>query len=194
MFNGIIYNTGKVHSIKNVDGGKTLCIETRMKFTKKETGLSVCCSGACLTIASININKIKFYLSKETINMTNFLYLKKGTTINLEKPLKFGDHISGHFIQGHVDTTAKVKKIYKDGKFLIINFKTNKRYKNYYVKKGSIAINGVSLTISKIIKYGFQITVVPHTLRLTNLYDLKEEGIVNLEFDILGKYTRMIVK
>ena len=165
-----------------------------MKFTKKEIGSSISCSGACLTLERYNSHLGKFYLSKETLNKTIFKSSKKGDVLNLEKPLKYGDRISGHFIQGHVDTVAVVKKIYFIGKSSLINFKLSKKYQNYVVNKGSITVNGVSLTIAKITKDGFQIAIIPQTLKLTNLIKLKEKDLVNVEFDILGKYIKSIIK
>ena len=108
----------------------------------------------------------------------------------MEKPLKFGQRISGHFVQGHVDTTCKIKNIKILGKSWLIDFKLPKNYSKFIVEKGSITINGVSLTIAKIINTGFQIAIIPHTLKLTNLIKLKKNDIVNVEFDILGKYIK----
>ena len=139
-------------------------------------------------------NLSKFYISKETLNRTNFKFLNKGDLINLEKSLKYGDRISGHFVQGHVDTTSVIKTIVFVGKSWFINFKLLKRYKKYLVQKGSITINGVSLTISKILKNGFQVVVIPQTLKLTNLIYLKEKDVVNVEFDVLGKYIKSFLK
>ena len=113
---------------------------------------------------------------------------------NLEKSLKYGDRISGHFVQGHVDTKSTIKKIDFIGKSWFINFKLTKKYRKYLVQKGSITINGVSLTISKILKGGFQIVIIPQTLKLTNLIYLKEKDVVNVEFDVLGKYIKNFLK
>ena len=120
--------------------------------------------------------------------------MNKGDFINIEKSLKYGDRISGHFIQGHVDTTSTVKKIDFVGKSWFINFKLAKKYLKNLVLKGSITINGVSLTISKILKDGFQIVIIPHTLKLTNLMYLNEKNVVNVEFDVLGKYIKSFLK
>ena len=165
-----------------------------MKFTKNEIGSSISCSGACLTIEKYNKNHVKFYVSKETLNKTIFKSSKKGDIINLEKSLRYGDRVSGHFVQGHVDTTCSVNKINFVGKSWLINFKLFDKYKKYLVPKGSVTINGVSLTIAKILKYGFQIAIIPQTLRLTNLIYLKEKDLANVEFDVLGKYIKNIIK
>ena len=161
-----------------------------MKFSRKEIGSSISCSGACLTLDKFNKNKIKFFVSRETLNKTIFKESKKGDIINLERPIKFGQRISGHYVQGHVDTTCLVSKINFVGKSWLINFKVNKKYKKYLVQKGSITINGVSLTIAKILIDGFQVSVIPKTLKLTNLIKLKEKSLVNVEFDVLGKYVK----
>ena len=194
MFNGIIKNTGKVSKIDKKNNNCVVEILTKMKFYKNEIGSSISCSGACLTVEKYNKNLMKFYLSKETLNKTIFKSSKKGDIINLEKSLKYGNRISGHFVQGHVDTTCSVKKIHLAGKTWLINFKLLKQYKKYLVQKGSITINGVSLTIAKILKYGFQVAVIPQTLRLTNLIYVKEKDLVNVEFDVLGKYIKSIIK
>ena len=194
MFNGIIKNTGKISKIHKKDNNCFIEISSKMKFTKSEIGSSVSCSGACLSVEKYNKYLVKFYVSKETLNKTIFKLAKKGDIINLEKPLKYGNRISGHFVQGHVDTTCSIKKILPVGKSLLINFKLLKKYKKYLVQKGSITINGVSLTIAKILKYGFQISLIPQTLKLTNLIYLKEKDLVNVEFDIFGKYVKSITK
>ena len=194
MFNGIIKNTGKISKIYGKNNNCFIEIFSKMKFTKNEIGSSISCSGACLTIEKYNKKLVKFYVSKETLSKTIFKSSKKGDIINLEKSLKYGSRISGHFVQGHVDATCSVKKIHFVNKSCLINFKLSKKYQKYLVPKGSIAINGVSLTITKILKYGFQIIVIPHTLRLTNLIYLKEKDLVNVEVDVLGKYIKNIIK
>ena len=194
MFNGIIKNTGKINKIYKNNNNCFIEISSKMKLKKDEVGSSISCSGVCLTVEKFNNNLVKFYLSKETLNKTTFKSSKKGDIINLEKPLRYGNRISGHFIQGHVDTICTIKKIYLLGKSWLINFKLSKKYKRYLVPKGSITINGISLTIVKTLRYGFQISVIPQTLKLTNLIYLKEKDLVNVEFDILGKYIKSIAK
>ena len=194
MFSGIIKHTGKINKIYKNTSNCTIEILSKIKFSKFEIGSSVSCSGTCLTLEKYKRNLSKFYISKETLNRTNFKFLNKGELINLEKSLKYGNRISGHFVQGHVDTTSAIKTIDFVGKSWFINFKLLKRYKKYLVQKGSITINGVSLTISKILKNGFQVVVIPQTLKLTNLIYLKEKDVVNVEFDVLGKYIKNFLK
>ena len=190
MFTGIIKNTGKISKIYKNSNNCIIEILSRIKFSKSEIGSSVSCSGTCLTLEKYKNYLSKFYISKETLNRTNFKFLNKGDLINLEKPLKYGNRISGHYVQGHVDTTSTIKKINYVGKSWFINFKLLKRYNKYLVQKGSITINGVSLTIAKILKDGFKIVVIPQTLKFTNLIYLKEKDVVNVEFDVLGKYIK----
>tara|TARA_Y100000590_G_scaffold78996_1_gene87779 strand:+ start:1614 stop:2198 length:585 start_codon:yes stop_codon:yes gene_type:complete len=194
MFNGIIKNTGKINKIYKTNNNCVLEILSKMRFTNNEIGSSISCSGTCLTIEEFKKNLVKFYVSKETLSRTNFKYLKKGDVINLEKSLKYGHRVSGHFVQGHVDTTAIVKKILYYGKSWLINLKIAKKYKKYLVQKGSITINGVSLTIANLSKDGFQIAIIPKTLKLTNLIYLKEKDSVNVELDIVGKYIKNFMK
>ena len=175
MFGGIIKYTGKINKIYKKSNDCIIDVHSKIKLSKSEIGSSISCSGVCLTLEKYKGNLCRFYISKETLSRTNFKSLNKGDLINLEKPLKFGDRISGHFVQGHVDTTSAIKKINFIGKSWFINFKLRKKYMKYLIQKGSIAVNGVSLTISKILKDGFQIVIIPHTLKLTNLMYLTEK-------------------
>ena len=190
MFNGIINYTGRVKNILIKKNDCILEILTKMKFSKKEVGSSISCSGVCLTLENFKKNMIKFYVSKETINRTNFKFLKKNSVINIEKSLKYGDRISGHFVQGHVDTISMIKNINVIGKSWYIDFSLPKKYRKFIIEKGSIAINGVSLTIAKKLKKIFRIVVVPQTLKYTNLINLKKGEIVNIEYDVLSKYKK----
>ena len=194
MFNGIIKNTGIIKKIHKKKNNCVLVVLSKLKFFRTEIGSSISCSGACLTLEDISNNLITFYVSKETLKRTTFKSLKKGDIINLEKSLQYGQRVSGHFVQGHIDTTASISKIVTIGKSWLISFSLPKQYKKFLVQKGSITINGVSLTISKILKKGFQIAVIPKTLELTNLIYLNEEDIVNVELDILSKYIKNFIK
>ena len=194
MFSGIIKHTGKINKIYKNNNNCTVEILSKMKFSKSEIGSSISCSGTCLTLEKYKRNLSKYYISRETLNRTNLKFLNKGDLINLEKSLKYGNRISGHFVLGHVDTTSLIKRIDIIGKSWFINFKLLKKYNKYLVQKGSITINGVSLTISKILRDGFQVVVIPQTLKLTNLIYLKDKDVVNVEFDVLGKYIKSFLK
>ena len=194
MFNGIITNTGKIIKIYKSKGNCILEVKSKIKFKMSEIGSSISCSGVCLTLENYNKNGSKFYLSKETLKKTIFKSAKIGDIINIEKAMKFGNRVSGHFVQGHVDTTAKVHKITRVGKSCLISFKILNKYKKFLIYKGSITINGVSLTIVKILRNSFQISIIPHTLKLSNLVNLRINDTVNIEFDILGKYIKNFIK
>ena len=190
MFNGIIFNNGKVKKILVTNKGKSLFIFSKLPLTKKNIGMSIACDGVCLTLVSVKKGILEFYLLNETINRSKFKYLKVGDSINLELPLKYGQDISGHICQGHIDTTSKIVNISKKGSSRVLEFEVNKKYKKVLIEKASILINGVSLTISKITKKGFQVWLIPHTLKLTNLSNIKINTVVNIEFDILSKYIK----
>ena len=192
MFNGIIYNSGVIKKINNREKGINIFLKSNLKVNKKNLGMSISCDGVCLTLISIKDNILEFFLSDETLKRSKFNDIKIGDKINLELPLKRGQDISGHICQGHVDTTAKlISKIKKDKAF-IYEFKINSHQK-YLVDKASILINGVSLTISKILGKKFQVWLIPHTLKLTNLSNLKVGNFVNIEIDILSKYVKKFI-
>ena len=189
MFNGIIYKTGLIKSIKKMNRSISIGIQTKLKLNKTEIGSSICCDGVCLTVIKIKKDIIFFYISNETLKRSNFNLFKKNQIINLEKSISYGQNISGHFIQGHVDTIAKVRKVTVIDKAWIVNLQiSDKELGKYLIEKASISINGVSLTISKVYKNFFEVNIIPHTLKLTNLKKLKRNSLVNIELDIYGKY------
>ena len=193
MFNGIIFNKGTVTKVIKRKKGVNLFLRSNIKLSKKDLGLSVSCDGVCLTLISYKKKIIEFYLSNETLKKSKFRNIKINDKINLELPLKFGQNISGHICQGHVDTVSKVINIKKVDKSLVFEFKIAKNFKKLLVQKASILINGVSLTISKIKKESFEIWVIPHTLKLTNLSNIVQNDLVNVEIDILSKYTKKFI-
>ena len=190
MFNGIIYNTGELIKIEKRSKGVNLFIKSNLKIKKKSIGMSISCDGACLTLISNNKNVFEFFLSNETITRSKFSKSKKGDIINLELPMKYGQDISGHICQGHVDTTGKLVSIKKKDKASVYEVEVSSKFKASLVTKASILINGVSLTISKINKRSFELWLIPHTLKLTNLSYIKKGDLVNIEIDILSKYVK----
>ena len=194
MFTGIIKNKGKVVSIVKKDKGYEFKISSNLVFSKKNIGTSISINGACLTLTKFLNKNLFFFISYSTFQITNFKYLKKNSTVNLEKSLKFGDEIAGHFVQGHIDTVGKIislKKLAKTWTFLI---KVESKFSHLLVDKGSITIDGISLTIVKSLKNQFTLVVIPHTLKLTNIISLKTGDVVNVEFDIVIKYLSKINK
>ena len=196
MFNGIVYNQGLIKKIKKspryVKGSLVIEVSSNIALKKSDVGESISCDGVCLTLIKILKNSFLFYLSKETLKRSNFKNIKVGKYINIEKPLYHGKKISGHYVQGHVDTTSTVKKIKIIDRSWNVKFTLDKKYKKFIVEKGSISINGVSLTVSDVNNKSFDITIIPHTLKLTNLINLKIGDRVNFEFDIIGKYLNKI--
>ena len=190
MFNGIIFNQGKVDQILNRKKGINLFIKSNISLKSNDIGISISCDGACLTLISKKNKTLEFYLSNETLNRTKFKKIKKGNVINLELPLKNGQNISGHICQGHVDYVSKLKKIKLIDKSYLMEFSANNAQKKNLIEKASILINGVSLTISKVTKNGFEVWLIPHTCKLTNLSKLKKNSLVNIEIDILSKYVK----
>jgi len=188
MFNGIIFNNAKVFKIQKRKSGINLFLKSSIKISKKNLGDSICCDGVCLTLVSYRKKILEFYLSNETLNKSRFRSIKLNDIINIELPLKFGQNISGHICQGHVDTVGKVNSIKKIDKSNVYNIKIKKKYIKYLIEKASVLINGVSLTIAKVKKNFFEIWIIPHTLKLTNLKKLKKNDYVNIEIDILSKY------
>ena len=189
MFNWIIFNTGIIKSIKKEKKSCLISIKSNLKVGRKDIGSSISCDGVCLTLSKIKSGLIFFYISNETLKRSTFSKAKIGQNVNLEKSLVYGQKISGHFTQGHVDTTAKVKKILLvDNSWILkLEFK-NKKLIKHLEEKASISINGVSLTISKISNKNIILNIIPHTLKLTNLKNLRLNDTVNVELDIFGKY------
>ena len=190
MFNGIIFNQGKVKKISKRKKGINIFIYSKIKISKKDIGMSISCDGVCLTLINISNNLMEFYLSNETINRSKFKKTKVGDCINIETPLKFGKQISGHFIQGHIDCIGIISSIKKIDKSYLFNFIVSPKERKNLIEKASIGINGISLTISKKTKEGFHAWIIPHTLKLTNLFKARRKDLVNIEIDILSKYVR----
>ena len=191
MFSGIVEQVGKINKIVD-QGDYYLTINTTFLKKNLKIGSSVCCNGVCLTLHTMKQGKkyleLSFDVSKETISCTNFKQLKTGSLINLEKSLKVGDEISGHFVFGHVDTISKLKSLKKVGKSYILEFSLPKNIKKLVTKKGSIAINGISLTVNKTTKDSFFVNIVDYTWNHTNLNKIRVSDIVNIEVDMLARY------
>ena len=190
MFNGIIYNQGIVTKILKRPKGLNIFVKSDLKLKSKDIGLSIACDGVCLTLISYKSKIMEFYLSNETIIRSKFKFLKIKDKINIELPLKYGTKISGHICQGHIDTIGKILLIKKIDKSYLFEFEVPKKEQKNLIEKASICVNGISLTISKVLKKSFQIWVIPHTFKETNLSTIKKNDLVNIEIDILSKYVR----
>ena len=195
MFTGIIQNTAKLNKVSSKKDNYTYVLESNLKLNKKDIGTSISIDGVCLTLVkfkkiSNKKNYISFNISPETLKISSFKKKKVGSILNLEKSLKFGDEIAGHFLQGHVDDTGKVLFVKKNKNSWIFWVSIKAKFKKYLINKGSIAINGVSLTINEIKKNRIRIDIIPHTFDKTNFKLLKKNMIVNLEYDLLMKFLK----
>jgi riboflavin synthase len=190
MFNGIIFNQGVITKIEKRSKGINIFVKSELKLIKKDIGVSVSCDGVCLTLITISGKVMEFYLSDETIQRSKFKFLKVKDKINIELPLKYGQKISGHICQGHIDTVGKISNIKIIDRSYLFELEILKKERINLIEKASVCVNGISLTISKLTKKGFQIWVIPHTIKLTNLSTLKKNSLVNIEIDILSKYVR----
>ena len=188
MFTGIIQTQGKISWIENFSKFKSVAIESNLQ--NFNIGSSICCSGICLTATSIKKNIFTADISKETLEKTNSKFWKKGNQINLEKSLKIGDEVSGHFVFGHVDTTGQLKNIKKIGKSWMIQIEFPAILKKFIVTKGSISLNGISLTINEVKLNKFNCMIIPHTFNNTDIQHYKKNQILNLEVDMLARYAQ----
>jgi riboflavin synthase len=186
MFSGIIQSQGKIKKLSREE--KSLVVEIHSSLNGYKLGSSICCSGICLTVTSKNKNTFKADISYETMNKTNAKYWKVGKKINLEKSLKVGDEISGHFVFGHIDTTCSVEELYKVGSSWFLSFKFPKNLKKFIVQKGSISLNGISLTINEVKSNKCHCMIIPHTYKYTDIHTYQKNEILNLEVDMLARY------
>jgi len=183
MFTGLIEKVANVKNFLITSNGAK--IEFSADFDSVKIGESIAINGVCLTMTSINNGCYCADVMKETLNVTNLKYLKTGDKINLERAMKLSSRLDGHIVSGHIDTIATVKNIIQDGFSKRISFNCNT---DLIIKKGSIAINGVSLTVANVSSDSFEVSLIPETLKNTNLENLKIGDMVNIEYDLFAKY------
>ncbi len=191
MFTGIIVGTGKVEKITKNTKNRT-AVKMIVNLGKHSKGLkigeSVALNGVCLTVIKLSTNKGSFEMIEETTKKTDLGNLKTGNIVNIERSLKAGDRLEGHFVLGHVDGVATLKKIQKKPKEVQIWFEVPKKLARYIVKKGSIALDGISFTVVEIKKNLVSVCLIPHTIQVSNFKTKKIGDKINIETDILGKY------
>ncbi len=194
MFTGIIQGTAKLNKIISKNNNYTYVLESNLKLNKKDIGTSIAIEGVCLTLIkfqkTLANKKLFFNISPETLKISSLQDKSLGEFLNLEKSLKFGDEIAGHFLQGHVDDTGTVLSVKKNKNSWIFWIKIKAKFKKYLINKGSIAINGVSLTINEIKSNNIRVDIIPHTFQRTNFKYLKKNMKVNIEFDLLIKFLK----
>ena len=188
MFTGLIEEVGQIDSLQKKSDGMLLYVKAKKILEDAKLGDSIAVNGVCLTVVDIKNDKVAFELSNETINRSNFRYAKIGNYVNLERALKASDRLGGHIVQGHVDTTGKIVEMKNLGSHTELLLQIPHEYKSLVIEKGSIAVDGISLTINYVLNDKISINIIPHTLENTNLKYKKAGDLVNLEFDIFGKY------
>jgi riboflavin synthase len=195
MFNGIIQATGKILSVENSSGkGRRFIIDAGKLSNQMNEGDSLAVDGVCLTVTQRNGSKVAFDVSPETLKRTNLNTRSKGSHVNLELPITPNTMISGHFVQGHVEGTGRTAGWKKNGSDVKLEVNLPKDLIAFCVPKGSIAINGVSLTIAELHKKSIEIALIPYTLQHTNLGELQRGDLVNIETDMIGRYVVSVVK
>jgi riboflavin synthase len=193
MFTGLIEEVGRVLWIRAGEQGVELEIAAEIS-EKVRTGDSVSVNGCCLTVTAHRAGQITFDLLGETLERTNLKNLRRDSLINLERPLRADSRLGGHFVQGHVDCVSEVftfEPVEKDHRLTV---KLPGEFARFVAYKGSIAVNGISLTVAEVSAEDFTVWIIPHTLRSTNLQEMEKSALVNLEFDILAKYVERMVR
>lgn len=194
MFTGIVEEIGRVRSIREKSGGLSILIESNSIPDDLKVGDSVAVNGACLTCAKLESYGFWADVSKETLDKTNLKFASVGEYLNLERALRLSDRLSGHIVLGHVDCTARLLSVKNTGEFYILRVELPKEIKNYVILKGSVCIDGISLTIASLTESYFEIAVIPHTFENTTLKFRKSAYKLNIEADYFGKYIENYLK
>jgi riboflavin synthase len=194
MFTGIVEGLSKVKRLTMKGADAVLEIETAIDLTDVSIGDSIAINGACLTVTSKNQQNFNADVSAETLSRTTLKLLQAGHKVNLEKSLRVGGFIGGHFVLGHVDATGRILSQSQKSGSLILAVEMNENLSRYIVEKGSVAIDGISLTVNKLEKNRFYVNIVPHTAANTTLLAKKEGDLVNIETDVLGKYVEKLLQ
>ena len=188
MFTGLILEMGEISSFKKRSGGAILSLKANEAASTAKKGASISVNGVCLTVVSKNNNTLSFDLSEETLRCTNLGSLKTGDIVNLEPSLSPDSKIGGHFVTGHVDAAGRIRSKVNIGDMMKVEIEAPANIINFLVEKGSVAVDGISLTIVDILKDGFTAVIIPHTAKLTTMGFKVPGDTVNIEVDILGKY------
>lgn len=193
MFTGIIEGLGTISAIRSSNQGKQFSIESDFHLEGTNIGDSVAINGACLTAVAINGRRFDVDVSPETLGISVFGRIKTGARVNLERALRLSDRLDGHLVSGHVDGTGLMKQKKNTGNAIIITYSVHESVARYMIKKGSVAVDGVSLTINSCSKTDFSVSIIPHTAKLTTIGLKKIGEAVNIETDMVGKYIERFV-
>jgi len=191
MFTGIIEDLGIVKQLMRKEGNLQITLLSKITSELK-IDQSVSHNGICLTVVGINKNEYTVTAIKETLDKTNLNQLQVNDKVNLERAMKLGNRLDGHIVQGHVDQTAKCISIKNEKGSWVFTFKYDTQLNNITIEKGSITVNGVSLTVVNSKKDQFSVAIIPYTYESTNFNNLKINDLVNLEFDVIGKYIKRL--
>lgn len=194
MFTGIVEELGVCKGIAKARSGAKLTVESKICSSDAKAGDSISINGACLTAVGINGKNISFDASEETLKRTNIGKLKPGEHVNIERSLKAGSRMGGHFVTGHIDCTGEIAKKERKGEYFKIEIQIPSVFMNYLVEKGSVAVDGISLTVNSVKDDRFSMMVIPHTLAITTLGRKRAGDKVNIEVDILSKYVEKLTK
>ncbi len=193
MFTGLVNGMGSILAVKPGGTGVVLSIEADFEFDEPQEGESIAVNGACLTATNIGGRRFLADVSPETVKRTTLADLRAGSRVNIERALRLSDRLGGHLVSGHVDCVARVSKKENKGEFTIFSFTMVGEMMRYVVEKGSIAIDGISLTVNSCSNNYFSVSIIPHTMEKTTLAFLQAGSRVNIEVDIIGKYVEKMV-
>ena len=189
MFSGIVEELAKVSfQDGKPDGGSRLVVESAILSPEASIGDSIAVNGICLTVTSVEKGELSFDISPETLRVTNLNQLGSGDVANLELSLQIGDRLGGHFVSGHIDDVGEIVDRRSEGDCSVFRIAANKDILNLLIDRGSISVDGISLTVTKIFEDAFEIVIIPHTAKLTTLGTKSVGDKVNLESDMIGKY------
>jgi len=194
MFSGIIETIGTITTIDHTAAGAQLTLTTRMPLAEVSLGESICINGTCLTVTAINDTALSFDVSAESLRRTNLGDLQPGDAVNLERSLRLNDRLSGHLVFGHVDGVGQVQAIQPEGDSFLYTFEISPDLGRYLVEKGSVAVDGISLTVFHCQPTAFTCAIIPHTYQVTTLHRKKPGDRVNIENDMQGKYIEQFVR
>jgi riboflavin synthase len=194
MFTGIIEESGVVKSVKKAAGKAILSVNAKICISGTKKGDSISVNGSCLTVTGIQKNCLDFDVSPETLEKTNLAFLKIGQRVNLERSLSASSRLGGHFVTGHIDCVGIIRHRQKAGSFLKMGIELPKAYMSFLAEKGSIAVDGISLTVNSIREAYFYVMLIPHTIKYTTLARKQISDTLNIETDILAKYINSTLK
>lgn len=194
MFTGIVEETGEVVSFQQGEKAWALKVSARAALQDMALGDSIAVNGCCLTATHFDATSLHFDVLEESRRLTNFSTLAPGALVNLERSLRFGGKVGGHFVTGHIDALGTVEVFEQRGNDYYLRVRVPEGTTRYIVHKGSIAIDGISLTIAEVTGTSFAVWIIPHTLQVTNLRQKRSGSLVNLEFDLLGKHVEKLLQ